>query len=433
VEDLFFNAPVRKRFLRSPSAEVRLIHKLVVSYALAFPQVDFRLQVNGKELLALLPGSPLERLEQIHGARFREKVLPVEGGHPRAQLSGWVGIPEIARAHTQAQTFLVNRRWVSHPPLAHALRQGFGDLLPPALQPFAILMLEVSGGALDVNVHPTKREIRFLEEALVYAEVLRAVREATRRLVPGFSLSGSAAGPGVRLDPSGLSLGAESVSGALFTRDGEELARQGATPALVREGPAGGGAAAAAPMVPLWQLQDRYLVAQTRQGILIVDQHAAHERVLYEQALRSLEGGEAASQQILFPAVVELSPDDRALLDRLADDLARLGIHVEPFGEGAVILRSVPVNWEADPAAMLRELLEDVAERTRRHEERTRALAASFACHSAIRSGTRLDLESMNRLIDELFSTGLPHGDPHGRPTYLLLSIEELDRRFGRT
>jgi DNA mismatch repair protein MutL len=186
-------------------------------------------------------------------------------------------------------------------------------------------------------------------------------------------------------------------------------------------------------MVPLWQLEDRYIVAKVRQGILIVDQHAAHERILYEGALRQLGGEPATSQQLLFPVVVDLAPGEESTLATLAKQLPQLGIHLEDFGGGAVVLRAIPSTWKEDPAAMLRELLDDVAERTRRSEERIEALAASFACHSAIRSGTKLELDVMNRLIDELFATNVPHGDPHGRPTYVILGTEDLDRRFGRS
>ena len=428
VEDLFFNSPVRKRFLRSPAGEVRLIERLIASYALARPEVDFRLLVDGKEAFHYPPAEEVVRLEQIYGPRFREKVVPLSGDHPRVRIRGWAGIPEIARAGTSAQTILVNGRWVSHPSLGHALRQGYGDLIPPARQPFAVLILEVEAGSVDVNVHPTKREVRFLDEGLIFAEVVRVVRAAMQRLVPGLASQGDGwvSSGFVREQPAlppageGLDLlyGPSASPGA---------------PAPLGEGQAmDRGEGWSAPMVPLWQLQERYVVAQTKQGILIMDQHAAHERILYERALRWLAGEPAASQQLLFPAVVQLGPGERTLLESLGEDLPRLGIHLEDFGGDAVILRAVPSTWEGEPVAMLRDLLDDLSERTQRREERHQALAASFACHSAIRSGTKLDLESMNRLIDELFATGLPHGDPHGRPTYIVLTVDELDRRFGR-
>jgi DNA mismatch repair protein MutL len=431
VEDLFFNSPVRKRFLRSSIGEVRLIHKLICSYGLSRPEIDMRLTVDGKETLHLPATDPAGRLEQVYGPRFGEKVLPLMGDHPRIRVRGWVGIPEISRATGAAQTIIVNGRWVGHPGLSHAMRQGFGDLIPPSRQPFGVLLIEVATGTVDVNVHPTKREIRFIDENAVFAETMRVVRAAVGRLIPGLSTTQN---DPTRWSSSGMTpagSGASEALGLLYAPSSRALP-------LVSEGtapPAEGGAGESrgVPPVQLWQVQERYIVAQTRQGILIVDQHAAHERILYERALSCLAGDHATSQEILFPALVHLAPGEFEVLESLIEELPRLGIHVERFGEGTVIVRAVPPTWEGDPEALLRDLLGDVAERTGRREARDAALAASFACHSAIRSGTKLDLESMNRLIDELFATSVPHGDPHGRPTYVVLTMEDLDRRFGRT
>jgi DNA mismatch repair protein MutL len=446
VEDLFFNSPVRKRFLRSPVGEIRLIQKVVAAYGHARPDVAFRLVVDGKESLHLEAAEPEARLEQIHGPRFREKVIALAGEHPRLKIRGWIGIPEIARAGSAAQTILVNGRWVSHPALGQALRQGFGDLIPPTRNPFAILILEPTAGSVDVNIHPTKREIRFLDEGIVFAEVARVVRAATTRLIPGlaeqggrwgatsYSAPADGAGPSPGFAAPDLFYGSQ---GPLIPR-GQSDFRDAVVPGVggetLRESPDPAEPSAGhAPMVPLWQLHDRYIVAQTRQGILIVDQHAAHERILYEQAMRWLDGEQATSQQLLFPVVVQLAPGESETLESMLDEFPRLGIHVEPFGGDSVVLRAVPATWGGDPAAMLRDLLDDLSERTRRREERHGALAASFACHSAIRTGAKLDLPAMNRLIDELFATSLPHGDPHGRPTYVVLGISDIDRRFGRS
>lgn len=448
VSDLFFNSPVRKRFLRSPTGEIRLIQKLLTSYAVYRNDVSFRLVVDGKETLHLTTATPEERLEQVHGARFGEKVLSLSGDHPRIGVRGWVGIPEIARGGTQGQTIIVNGRWVSHPPLTHALRQGFGDLIAPARHPFAILILEAPGEAVDVNIHPTKREIRFVDDRLIFAEVVRTVRETVQRLVPGLSSTDQgwlASGRSVeRRSGEGWSAGDHAAKDSetqprlegldlLYRPSDRPIAVRPDLPIASDKEDTEEEREQSVPMVPVWQLHERYIVAQTRQGLLIVDQHAAHERILYEQALKYLAGDRPTSQQLLFPVVVQLTPSERETLEGLGDGLSKLGIHSEDFGGDAVILRSVPATWEGDPTSMLRELLEDVSERTKRREEKQKALAASFACHSAIRSGTKLDAESMNRLIDELFSTELPHGDPHGRPTYTVLPVEELDRRFGRS
>jgi DNA mismatch repair protein MutL len=277
------------------------------------------------------------------------------------------------------------------------------------------------------------------------------VRDTLRKLIPGISSEPEKWGASGRISEQGpADAWKPGVSGAPGGRtqprlDGIDLMygpsdeapfmRSSSSP-IVRDAGAGASekdAERTVPMVPVWQIQDRYIIAQTRQGLLIIDQHAAHERVLYERALRYLAGDHPTSQQLLFPVVVDLSQTQEEVLGSMGEGLGRLGIHIEEFGGRSVVLRSVPATWEGDPASLLRELLDDLSDRTKRHEERQQALAASFACHSAIRSGMKLDQESMNRLIDELFSTDLPHGDPHGRPTYIVLSVDELDRRFSRS
>jgi DNA mismatch repair protein MutL len=196
--------------------------------------------------------------------------------------------------------------------------------------------------------------------------------------------------------------------------------------------PIAAGAASSAP-VPLWQLHRRYVFAQTRQGLLIIDQHAAHERILYEEALARFEGDPPTTQQLLFPSVVALEPEEWEIYGQYHEDLPRLGIDTEEFGRQTVLLRGVPALWSHDPSGLFRELLEELrAPVGRRTSERMQRLAASFACRSAIRSGRSLTLDEMHALVDQLFATRVPHGDPHGRPTFVQIALADLDRRFGR-
>ncbi len=531
VEDLFFNSPVRKRFLKGPEGEVRLILRLMAVLGLACPGVAFRLVSRGQVLLDLPAAQDIqERIAGVHGPSFPGKLLAVAALTPAAALHGFVGIPELARPGTQHQTLLVNGRWVTAPWLSAALRQGFGDLLSANRNAFALVALDIDPSRVDVNVHPTKREIRFLDESALFGAVVRAVREATATLVPGWNLDpadpgtaapmgdragtggglwpgsrpegapGSAPGdvqgrPGLqeslfgggrsRMDgrramellyggPGNLRLGGnpdgtvmgESGDGA----DGATIGRGTGVPLLrddrfdplgtrgtgdavdgadfpehsaVRHGAVGSGAeglrvadvaeVAETGLVPIWQLHRRYLFAQTRQGLLVVDQHAAHERVLYERALEHLRGMPAASQQLLFPVVLELDPDEMASWREFARDLATLGLEGEEFGGRSVLLRGVPAVWGRDPEMLFHDLLHELSGAGRRGRDRAERLAAAWACRSAVRSGQPLSLEEMNALVDQLFATRMPHGDPHGRPTFLLVTLDDLDRRFGRS
>jgi len=503
VEELFFNSPVRRRFLKGPDGEVRLIVKLIATTGLAFPEVAFRLTSRGQTLLELPAArDTAERLVALHGADFLARLLAVERETPRGTVQGFVGIPEVARPGTQHQTLLVNRRWVTAPWFSAALRQAFGDLLAPNRNPFALILLSLDPARVDVNVHPTKREVRFLDEGALFGDLVGAVREPLRALVPGWNLRPDDPGSGriaaIELERGGEIVGEAGGRGSSAGRvgaggttaggaypDGAEAdgavawpdlfgpggdARDGARPPFleprVAEGDAppggvppaaltgGGGLGTGGPesvgpetagprsagpadpargLVPIWQLHQRYLFAQTRQGVLIIDQHAAHERILYERALEHLRGLPAATQQLLFPLPVHLDPDEVTMWRSFAADLVILGVDAEEFGGRTVLLRGVPPSWERDPAGLFREVLQDLSEGRRRGQERVERVAASFACRSAVRSGQLLSLEEMNALVDQLFATSRPHGDPHGRPTFLQIALADLDRRFGRS
>ena len=492
VEDLFYNSPVRKRFLKSPEAEVRLVVKLIATTGLAFPGVAFRLRSKGQVLLSLPPAEDTAtRIAALHGPAFLEKLLPVESATPRGEIHGFIGIPELARPGTQHQTLIVNRRWVTAPWFSAALRQGYGDLIAPSRNPLAMIFLSLDPARLDVNVHPTKREVRFLDEAALFGDLVRAVRDPLSELVPGWNLDprdpGSVSRPAIGSQPAASAMRDGSV-----VRDAEtppahpsmpgaggapelfapRIDHGGAAPTtIIHRQPAGGPHFAAAAtgsagsigdpdrpaaerhteeeiaeggsstltrggsrgLVPIWQLHQRYLFAQTRQGFLVIDQHAAHERILYERALDHLRGMPAATQQLLFPLPVHLEPDVAGAWGEFAEDLRILGIDAEEFGGRTVLLRGVPANWEHDPAGLFREVLHELTEGRRRGIDRAERVAAAVACRSAVRSGQALSLEESNALVDQLFATSTPHGDPHGRPTFLQVTLADLDRRFGRS
>lgn len=471
VRDLFFNSPVRKRFLKTPDGEMRLITRMVTAYALAFPGVGFRLTQRGEAVLDLPPAEDTSaRLVQIHGPSFRDRILGLELSDAGTEISGHVGIPELARTGTLHQTLIVNQRWVAATWFSAALRQGFGDLIPPNRNPFALVILAVDPSRVDVNVHPTKREVRFLDEPALFASLVRAVRAQTARLVPGWNLDprdpGSGGMPG-RTAHGDIRPGHAAPPGRLpgqarldlFYRPGPD----GSLSVREPEGPVTGRAHTDAPpeprsedapddrmradagimavstgdsvqtgLVPLWQLHQKYVLAQTRQGFLIIDQHAAHERILYEEALRNLRGSVAATQQLLFPLSLELDGEEWESWGKVCEDLINLGVDAEDFGRQSVLLRGVPALWNSDPEGRFRELLDEVGSRRTHGRDRLQHLAASFACHSAVRAGQALSLEEMNHLVDQLFATSLPHGDPHGRPTFLQVTLDDLDRRFGR-
>ncbi|HEU4940889.1 MAG TPA: DNA mismatch repair endonuclease MutL, partial [Candidatus Eisenbacteria bacterium] len=452
VEDLFFNTPARKRFLRSREAEVRALARVVWSYALVAPQVHWRFRVEGREDTELpSAGDLLERWQVFYGRGSAESAAPFEHEGAGYRFRGVLGAPEMARANREQQIFAVNGRVVASPSMAAALRQGFGNLIPGDRHPVALLLLDIDPTQIDVNVHPTKREVRFRDESALFQATRRAVESAMRVYVP---VALGVPGSGTMVPEEGGAVG----GGTLVVEPGPETVSE--RPPAYAEGIAPGRlfeSAASADLaspwarervvvadvkeslieveVPIWQLHDRYLLAPIRGGLVIVDQHAAHERVLYEEARIHLADEAGPSQHLLFPRVLDLSPPELEELLAMEPLVRRLGYEVSLFGERQVAIRGVPATLAEETAIdALKRLLagEETHGEITRDDPPEERIAKSWACHAAVRSGQPLDPVERRALFDRLFATSLPHGDPHGRPTYVRVPLEELDRRFGR-
>lgn len=452
VRDLFFNTPARRKFLRSPAAELRLAVRLLGAYALAFPEVAFRLVVDGRPRLALPAAAGLkERLVGLYGAHFVEKALEVREERPGFALEAWLGVPEMARVTREGQTLLVNRRWIQSGFLSQALRQGYKNLIPPGRHPTAILSLSIDPASLDVNVHPTKREIRFAREDAIFGFIAQTVARPLAVLAPRYLPSerrepgppsiGELTGGDRRQEnlfasPAGTNVvtGGGSLAGgtgATGHLGGLKLVQPGEATAETPEGPP------STRLPDLWQLHETYILAPIAGGLLIVDQHAAHERVLYEEALRRFKDRDTTSQGLLFSITVDLSRDEFDLLLEVQPALEALGFDLTAMSPPTVAIRGVPAEIGArDGGALLRDLLDGLGEahgRSLSRDEPWDRVAKSFACHAAVRAGERLSREEMNHLIDRLFATALPHGDPHGRPTFVRVDLHEMNQRFGRS
>ncbi len=447
VEDLFFNTPVRKRFLKQGPGELRQARATLTAYALATPGVAWTLDVDRKRLLDLAPAADLMgRAAQIHGSRLSGGLLPLDWREDDLALHGLLGLPELARAGTLHQFLFVNGRWVSAPWVSQAVRNGYGDLVPTHQNPWFVLFLVLPPDQVDVNLHPTKREVRFYEERGLFAAVQRAVHQTVAHLVPKLFVGPTPAeGPAARGEGSargpGSSAGwfAPPARGAAVVDGLEQAARlYGTETAAGAESRVEEGAEAIEPplaggLVSLWQLHNRYVLAQTRKGLLVIDQHAAHERILYEQIGERLARGEAAAQQTFFPEIVELDDQEMILFHEIRATLARMGFDLDELDDRSVLVRGVPPLWHArGEAGLLRDLLAEAGGLGLREGQTIEGLARAYACRAAIKAGDPLSVEEMNQLVDALFATQRPHGDPHGRPTFVFLSLTDLDRRFGR-
>ena len=400
VRDLFYNTPARRRFLKSPRRELELIQRTVLRYALAYPRVAFRLVADGRERLVLPPASPLERIGLALGREVAAEMVEVRWEAMDLRVHGYVGKPAIARSNREGQFFYVNGRPVRAGLLAVMLERPYAGLLPPGRRPLAVVHIEVEPWLVDVNVHPRKAEVRFAQERPIYGAVQRAVEDA----LADYPRPVGEAMPG-------------------FAWPFADLAAPGEA---VRE--AGVEYVAARPRA-LAQVHYTYILAQTPDGLLIVDQHAAHEQILYE---RLSQGEETVP--LTPPAQVTLTAREMDLLGGYLPLLRELGLEIEPFGGNTLLVRALPRPLAAqDPQEVLTVLLEELRRYRRSGEADLRErLTMRLACLAAVKAGDPLDMAQMQKLLDDLEAAWSPSTCPHGRPAFIAIGLEELERRFQR-
>jgi DNA mismatch repair protein MutL len=465
VRELFYNAPARRKFLRSSAGELRAAARLVSAYAAAYPEIAFRFTVDGRERFqAAVATSMSDRMAAVFGRRFLEQCLRVEEERPGLRLEAFLGVPELARVSREAQVFLVNRRWVQSQLLSAAVRHAYGNLLPPGRHPACVIDLRIDPASLDVNVHPTKREVRFSHEDQLFSFVSRSAAQPLSRLTPRYE-AGTSGRPAMSPTPaledlvrdrgpqtslwsasptpplSAVPRVSERVGPAETRGEAGEIPRDIAASApSAPSAPSGETPAPSRPtpvLANLWQLHETYILAPVSGGLVIIDQHAAHERVLYEEALDRMRGASGTSQLFLIPLLVDLTRAEFELVLELMEPLSRLGFDLAPISPPSVLVRGAPSGRAGrDPGQLLRDLLDGIGEDRGRplpDDELADRLAKSYACHAAVRAGESLTIEEMNRLVDKLFATTLPHGDPHGRPSFVRVDLRELGQRFGRS
>jgi DNA mismatch repair protein MutL len=413
VRDLFANTPARLKFLKSEATESAACVKTVQSYALLYPEVRFELTVEGRSALRTSgDGDGRGAAAAVLGAAVAAELLAVEGDGVR----GLVSQPRLSRGNRDAILLAVNRRPAISRSLQFAIEECYLGSLERGRYPVAVLDLTVDPEAVDVNVHPTKREVRFRAERALFADVQRAVRAALTGSAP-YQLSATPAAAGVVREWHAPRL---HVAPATM-----------APPALPAPAPVAG--LLESPLRPLGQVMDGYLVAECEEGVVLVDQHAAHERVLYNRFLARLEARSLAapSQTLLLPETVELDPAQVAAASDHRERLRALGFEAEEFGPRTLRLTAAPAETPPERAApALRELLTVLADS--RPDEALKEAASSLACHSAVRFGDRLDPAEQRRLLAELEVADGSITCPHGRPTRLVLSWQELKRHFKR-
>jgi DNA mismatch repair protein MutL len=444
VADLFFRTPARRKFLRAEATELAHCVTQVQRIAAAHPAVEFNLWHEGRALLALPPGQAQARVLKLMPENFAAAHRAVAAQAPGIELAGWVGLPSVARSRADAQYFYVNGRYVRDKVLSHAARAAYADVLHGASQPAYCLYLSIDPARVDVNVHPTKIEVRLRDSSAVHQFVLHAVQaalaEAARATV------GESAAPPARLADLVAAAPRTPPAGRPWTAQPGLGVEQQVAPylALLAETrtPAVSDDAAAADMPPLGyaiaQLAGIYILARNRDGLVIVDMHAAHERIVYEKLKRQLDAQAMPQQRLLIPQVFSTDALDVASAEEHAQTLAAIGLDLAPAGPAQLALRAVPALLAAGAGEtgpqLARDVLRDLRDfgGSRVLTEHRNELLATLACHGAVRANRRLTVDEMNALLREMESTERADQCNHGRPTWVQLTLADLDRLFLR-
>jgi DNA mismatch repair protein MutL len=454
VEDLFYNVPARRKFLRTERTERRHIDSYLTRYAIAYPEVAFHVVHDGREVLRT-PGnrSPREVLLEVYGLDLGSSLLeiPEELTAERPiRVRGFVGPTTVHRADRGYVTLFINGRWVQDLRIGYAIIQAYHTLLPTKRYPVAFVMVEMPAEDVDVNVHPAKAEVRFRDGDTVFRAVQRAVRTTVIEEAPA-AAAWRPAGPGegdqARPTESG---GSPTPASAVRARLANlKPAQQFHLPEGERgEGPSGPTAppstatpdmttrsegASLPPLRVIGQAATTFIIAEGPEGLYLIDQHAAHERVLYERLLKEWAEGEVAAQPLLEPVSVELPPDEAQRLEERLDALHKLGLHVEPFGPSTFLIRALPAPLgQISPQELLADIAASEMDRSPIREGLEELTVRKICKRAAIKAGQVLSQEEMMGLVRQLEATRNPRTCPHGRPTVLQISVEQLAAQFHR-
>lgn len=461
VKNLFFNVPARRNFLKSNATEFKHIYDTFQRLSLSYTNLRFTF-IDDEKLVIDLPQSSIEKRIQFYfGESFLDSLIPVRFENEVLSIWGYIGAPHFAKKAKGQQFLFLNNRFVINKSISHAVYRGYEHLIEKGEYPFYLLFINLDPKRVDVNVHPSKLEVKFDDENLIYSAIYSAVKDAlsSKDFTPQIELKGlddfstqtrfknpiveansfiakeiygqpkkdftsnqiqNIQNQRTQQDEYFFETDIIEQSKQLISSHSFDELNENEQVIVTRQ---------------VWQLHNKYILTPIKNGLMIIDQHIAHERILYEKAIQSIENAIPFSQQLLFPQTVELSKPDFELVMELKDYLEKIGFDLKPFGKSAVIINGIPQDVkQGKEKDVLLEILEMYREfaLTNVTDEKDN-VAKSFACKSAIKAGDPLTEKEMLSLIDNLFACKIPYVCPHGRPVFIKLTIDELDRRFGRT
>ncbi len=454
MKNLFFNVPARRNFLKSNAAELRHIVDEFIRVAMAFPGIFFSLSSNGQEVFHLEPGSLKQRIVQVLGNQYNAKMVNVSEQTDYMNIHGFVGKPETARKTRGDQYFFVNNRFIKSAYLNHAVNTAFEGLIAKDSFPGYVIYIELDPAQIDINVHPTKQEIKFEDEKIIYAFVQAAVKHALAQFSIAPSLDFTLNQEIQQLDAISKPFTPEQKDAAsashlfkAFTQKNQAHFIEKENKSELKEWkefftkPASSPAPAepkkwvVLPDTPLLQLHNTYIIASTVSGFILVHQQLAHERILYDRYSIAAHGNQVPTQKSLFPATLELSPPDAVLLSDLLSDLQGIGYQVEPFGNNSFVIQGIPADVSPGNEKHAIELLIEQFKHFSSDIKfsKREKLIRCMARQQAIKAGQSLNQQEMLTLVEELFSSVVPNTTPTGSPTFLEFNEDYLDRMFGKS
>jgi DNA mismatch repair protein MutL len=456
VKNLFFNVPARRNFLKTNATEFKHIHDTFQRLSLCYCDKRFSF-IDDEKLVYDLPSSSLEKRVQFYfGDSQLDRMIPVSFTSDLIEINGYIGAPHFAKKNKGEQFIFLNSRYIYNRAISHAVYRSYENMLEKGEFPFFILFINIDPAKVDVNVHPAKLEVKFDNEQIIYSYILAAVKDAltSKDVSPSLEfLSSEFSTEKTRFKQPSVDKNSfiakeiytsETVKKNMQTAGGRNNQTRKSdfdvieeTNTLIKAFSVDEASVSEKSVIPpriVWQLHNKYILTPIKNGLLVLDQHVAHERILYEKALQSIENNLPFSQQLLFPQAIELTQPDFELFLELKELLNRIGFDIKEFGRSAVIIQGIPQEIKDGKE---KEILLEILEMYREYEatellDEKDKLAKSFACKSAIKAGDILSEKEMLSLIDNLFLTQVPYVCPHGRPVFIKLSIDELDRRFGR-
>jgi len=443
IRNLFFNVPARRKFLKSAEIELKNIIDIFRKFALAYPEKSFVLIHNDREIYNLRPSDLADRIAELYSPEYRKNIVEVSVEERELSISGFIGNLNLIRPRRGEQTFFVNRRYVSNRTLSNAVISAYRSVISGDEYPFYCLNLMIPPDKVDVNVHPAKMEVKFREDYRVFQFVKISIGkyvEEVKKSIPGFDKpriweyyetkkeSGRFAEEKdrerkVTAEIARLKLEDADNRSQVWKERAKKFSEHLKEESSV---PPGVG-------IPVFQFAERYIITQVKSGLVIIDQHVAHERILYEAALKAVTQGSWKPQQLLFPQVIELSAEDFSVLLEILPYLNKIGFRMREFGRNTIVVDAVPtgMRWGRE-STIIKEIIDTYVEYRKHESSAVKSVAASYACKAAIKAGDKLSEEEMINLVDRLFTTSNPYFCPHGRPIIVNLSLDEIDKRFKR-